>query len=80
MSWGKSFKQKAQSHTMLSLDLVLGNDELDRVGVSSVGDWVVQEANDANDLTNFLDLVGKVGRISNDHFSFDDLVCIIFIC
>ena len=42
---------------MLSLDLVLRNDELHRVGVSSVGDWVVQETNDANNLADLFDLV-----------------------
>lgn len=57
-----------------TVDLVLGDDDLDRVDVLGVGDGVVEDADDADDLSGRLDLVGKVRGVTDDEAGLGNLL------
>jgi len=59
---------------ILALDLVLGNDQLDRVAVIGVGDRTLEQADRANDAVGLVDLCGSIGGVANDLRALGNLI------
>ena len=56
----------------VSLGLLLGDDDLARSAVVGVGDGRCEDTDGTDNLSGLLDLVGEVGRVSNNKLAFGD--------
>ena len=66
-------QQRAGGRTVLAVDLVHGDDELEGVSIGGVGDRVLEEADGTHNLGDLLALVGDVRGIADDDLALGDL-------
>ena len=59
---------------MLPVNLILRDNNLNRIHIPSIRDRMIKETNDSNDFANCFDFVfWCVGRVRDDGFAFDGL-------
>lgn len=59
---------------MLPVDLILGDDDLARVDVAGVGNWVTQDADDSDHLTHFVGAIHDIAGIADQLLAPGDLL------
>lgn len=59
---------------VLALDLVLGDDQLERINVIGVGDGALEQANGTDDAVGGVDLLGSIGGVANDLGALGNLI------